>query len=146
MGDMGQGHKHGGKKRIGTNGRRSRGKSDVLDWFSDRYRKPNAASQKITAYWLNKSFRLSNPEYDIKIPNDMVSDIATSMTEVASAIPGSSDCRVVISEPQNGDPYWESRVVMVINDVRHETVFASLDLNEMLTSSLAWINQKKVQI
>ena len=146
MGDMGQGYKHGRKKRIGSNGGRRRRNSDLLDWFSDRYRRPNAASQKITAYWLNKSFKLSNPEYETKIPTDMVTDIATSMTEVASAIPGSGDCKVTISEPQNGDPYWESSVVMVVDGVRYETVFASIDLNEMLTSSLAWINQKKVQV
>ena len=145
MGDMGQGYKHGRKKRIGSNGGRRRRNSDLLDWFSDRYRKPTPAASKVTQVWLAKSFAMSNAKSIPVVGGDDLKNIAIEMMEVASAIHGVDGCRITISEPQKGDPYYESDMEMIVGGMRHDVVLASLDLNELLTSSVGWINRRGIR-
>ena len=145
MGDMGQGYKYGRKKRIGPNGGRRRRNSDLLDWFSDRYRKPTPAAGKVTQVWLAKSFAMSNAKSIPVVGGDDLKNIAIEMMEVASAIHGVDGCRITISEPQQGDPYYESDMEMIIGGMRHDVVLASLDLNDLLTSSVGWINRRGIR-
>lgn len=145
MGDMGSGHKHGRKKRIIPNGRRRRRNSDVLDWFSDRYRKPTPASHRITGKWLAKSFALSNTHKIPAVGNDDLKIIATEMMEVASVMSGVEGCKITLTEPQDGDPYYESDIEMIIDGTRHDIVLSSLDLNDLLTSSVGWINRRNIR-
>ena len=145
MGDMGPSHKHGRKKRIVPNGRRRRRNSDVLDWFSDRYRKPTPAANRITGAWLAKSFAMSNTNSIPLIGGDELKAIAVEMLEVASAIGGVHGCKITLSEPREGDPYYESDMEMIIDGMRHDVVISSLDLNELLTSSVGWINRRGIK-
>jgi hypothetical protein len=145
MGNMGPSHKHGGKKRISTNGRRRRRNNDVLDWFSDRYRKPTPAAKKITQVWLAKSFAMSNANLIPLVGGEELKTIAVEMMEVASAIGGVHGCKITLSEPREGDPYYESDMEMIIDGMRHDVVISSLDLNELLTSSVGWINRRGIK-
>ena len=145
MGDMGSGHRHSRKKRIGPNGRRRRRNSDVLDWFSDRYRKPTPAANRITGAWLAKSFALSNTHTIPLVNNEDLKTIAMEMMEVASAVHGVDGCKITLTEPQQGDPYYESDMEMIVNGTRHDVVLTSLDLNDLLTSSVGWINRRGIR-
>jgi hypothetical protein len=88
---------------------------------------------------------MSNAKSIPVVGGDDLKNIAIEMMEVASAIRGVDGCRITISEPQEGDPYYESDMEMIIGGMRHDVVLASLDLNDLLTSSVGWINRRGIR-
>lgn len=67
------------------------------------------------------------------------------MMEVASAVHGVDGCKITLTEPQKGDPYYESDMEMIVDGTRHDVVLTSLDLNDLLTSSVGWINRRGIR-
>jgi len=145
MGDMGPGKQHGRKKRIVRNGRRRRRNSEVLDWVSDRYRKPSVATKRVARAWLAESFSMSNAHRIPKVANEDLETMANEMMEVASVMGGVDECKITLTEPQDGDPYYESDIEMIIDGTRHDIVLTSLDLNDLLTSAVGWINRRGIR-
>ena len=95
--------------------------------------------------WLASSFTVSNPRSFRKVSDQVIEDMIISMTQVASSVSNGGHCEISISEPKKGHPYWSSDLLMTVNGIRHETSLESLDVNDLMSSTLGWINQAGVK-
>lgn len=145
MGDMGQRNKSSREKRVGANKRRSRKEPELLDWLPDGYRRETSYNKKLMSRWLASSFTVSNPSSFRKFSDQVIEDMIISMTQVASSVSNGGHCEISISEPKKGHPYWSSDLLMTVDGIRHETSLESLDVNELMSSTLGWINQAGVK-
>ena len=145
MGDMGQRNKPSREKRAGNNKRRSRKEPELLDWFPDGYRRETPHSKKLIGRWLAASFAVSNPKPFQRVSGNVIQDMVISMTQVAASVSKGGHCEISISEPERGHPYWSSDLLMTVDGVRHETSLEALDVNDLMSSTLGWINQAGVK-
>lgn len=145
MGDMGQRNKLRSQKRIFGKRRRSNKNSDVLAWLPDGYRKNTPANRKVMSRWLSGSFLISNPKSIQKLPDHVIEDMTKTMAMVASSVSSNGQCEITISEPDATSPYWGNDMSMVVNGVLCQTTIESLDVNDLMTASLGWINQAGIK-
>lgn len=145
MGDMGQRNKPSREKRPSANKRRSRKAPELLDWIPDGYRRETSYNKKIMGRWLSASFAVSNPKPFKKVSVNAIQDMVISMTQVAASVSKGGHCEISISEPEKGHPYWSSDLMMTVDGVRHETSLEALDVNDLMSSTLGWINQASVK-